>query len=362
MLADGDGLDDSGDLDGVRQLIEGGFVELSAGLVGVAVDEFDGNLAHRVSSRLLGRRWDGGLDASRGGEKSVEAASEGFTFVVGRVQCFTSLCGWLNGDSVSVLDARQDFFGEFDVAFGSAGLGIVEDRRFSVAGGLGEADVAGNRGFVEKIAEEGLEFAGDSLGEVGAVIIHGEGDAFDEETGIEGLANALDGIEEFADAFEGEILGLHGDEDGIGGDEGVEGQEVEGGRAIENDDLEPVADRLEGVAEAVFAIFGVDELDVGSDEVLGGGNHFEELDLGRLEEVGGLGIAHEEIVGSGAVGVFLEAKAGGGIGLRVAIDEEGWGSAGGEAGGEVDAGSCLPYSAFLIGDSDDPRHIGSGQP
>ena len=78
--------------------------------------------------------------------------------------------------------------------------------------------------------------------------------------------------------------------------------------------------------------------------------------------LGGIGVAHEELVGSGALGVLEESEAGGGVGLRVAIDEEGWDSAGGEAGGEVDAGSCLPYSAFLIGDGDDPRHGDSGQP
>ena len=89
---------------------------------------------------------------------------------------------------------------------------------------------------VEQLAEEGLEFAGDSLGEVGAVVEHGEDDAFDEEAGIEGLADALDGVEQLADAFEGEVLGLHGDEDGVGGDQGVEGEQVERGRAVEDDD------------------------------------------------------------------------------------------------------------------------------
>ena len=130
-------------------------------------------------------------------------------------------------------------------------------------------------GLVEELAEEGLELAGDSLGEVGAVVEHGEDDAFDEEAGVEGLADALDGVEQFADAFQGEVLGLHGDEDGVGGDQGVEGEQVERGRTVEDDDLELVANGLQGVAEAVLAEFGVDQLDVGSDEVLGGGDDFE---------------------------------------------------------------------------------------
>ena len=140
---------------------------------------------------------------------------------------------------------------------------------------------------IEQLSEEGLEFGGDSLGEVGAVVVHGEGDAFDDEAGIEGLADALDGIEQLADAFEGEVFGLHGDEDGVGGDQGVEGEQVERGRAVEDDDVKLVANGLQGVAQAVFAEFGVDQLDVGADEVLGGRNDLELLDPGGLEELGG---------------------------------------------------------------------------
>ena len=96
VLADGDGLDDAGDLDGVGEFVEGDFVEVGAGLVGIAVDELDGNVADEFTGGLLGEggvSGDGRLDASRGGKKGVEAASEGFSFVVGWVHCFTSLCG-----------------------------------------------------------------------------------------------------------------------------------------------------------------------------------------------------------------------------------------------------------------------------
>ena len=48
--------------------------------------------------------------------------------------------------------------------------------------------------------------------------------------------------------------------------------------------------------------------------------------------------------------------------MWIAIDEEGWDAAGGEAGGEIDAGCGFPYSALLVGDGNDPRHGYSGQP
>ncbi len=221
----------------------------------------------------------GRLDAARGGKEGVKTASEGFSFVVGRVHCITSLCGWLGGDLRAVLDSVEDFFGEFEMGFGAAGSWVVEDGGFAVAGSFGQTDVAGDGGLIQQLPEEGLEFGGDSLGEVGAVVVHGEDDAFDDEAGIEGLADALDGIEQLADAFEGEVLGLHGDEDGVGCDEGVEGEKVERGRAIEDDDVKLVADGLQGVTQAVFAEFGVDELDIGADEMLGGRDDLELLEF-----------------------------------------------------------------------------------
>ncbi len=48
-----------------------------------------------------------------------------------------------------------------------------------MAGGFGQADVAGDGGFEELVVEEGLEVFVDLLGEVGAVVVHGEEDAFE---------------------------------------------------------------------------------------------------------------------------------------------------------------------------------------
>ena len=51
--------------------------------------------------------------------------------------------------------------------------------------------------------------------------------------GVGKLSDSVDGVHELRDAFQGEEFALDRDEDGIGGDQGVEGQEVEGGRAID---------------------------------------------------------------------------------------------------------------------------------
>jgi hypothetical protein len=45
LLANGDGLDDTGDLDGIGKLGKGDFIEVRPGLVGIAIDEFEGDVA-----------------------------------------------------------------------------------------------------------------------------------------------------------------------------------------------------------------------------------------------------------------------------------------------------------------------------
>ena len=71
--------------------------------------------------------------------------------------------------------------------------------------------------------------------------------------GVEGEGDAVEGGHELGDAFEGEVLGLHGDEEAVGGDQGVEGEEVEGRGAIEQDEGVIGAEGVDGFAEAVFA-------------------------------------------------------------------------------------------------------------
>ena len=57
--------------------------------------------------------------------------------------------------------------------------------------------------------------------------------------GIQVLADALDGVQQLADAFQREVLGLHGDEYRVGGDQGVEREQVQRRRAVQDD--EPIA-------------------------------------------------------------------------------------------------------------------------
>ncbi len=267
------------------------------------------------------------------------------------------LRGFLRGLlRLGIGDAIDELFGQAQVGFGAAGVGIIKDGGFAMAGRFGESDVAWDRGLAHEVAEEAAQLGGNGLREVGAFVEHGEDDAFDGEGAIELDPDAVDRVEQLGDAFEGEVLGLHRDEDGVGCDQGVEREEVERGRTVENDEVEAIAHGLERLAEAILPGVEGDELDVGTEQILVRRDDGEVLEFGGLESLLGGEFAHQDLVGVGAVGVAQEAEAAGSVGLGVAVDQEGWGLVRGERRGEVDGGGRLADSALLVGDRDDSSH------
>jgi len=111
-----------------------------------------------------------------------------------------------------------------------------------VAGRFGEADAPGDYGFEDFVAKELSEVGGNLTGEVRAVIIHGEENAFEGQGVLKGVLDAVDCVHQAGDAFEGEEFALDGDEDGIRREERVKSEEVEGRRAIDDDVAINVAD------------------------------------------------------------------------------------------------------------------------
>jgi hypothetical protein len=118
----------------------------------------------------------------------------------------------------------QDLLREFDIAFRALGADVVEQDGFAMAGRLGEFNVAGDNGLEHFVLEEVLQILGYLPGEIGPVIVHGEEDSFGTEVVGERFLNALYGVHELGDSFEGKELTLNGNKDRICSDESVEGK------------------------------------------------------------------------------------------------------------------------------------------
>ena len=110
------------------------------------------------------------------------------------------------------------------------------------------------------------------------------------------------------------------------------------------------------MAQAILSIIERDQLDVGAQQVLVRRDDAEVLDLGGLGCGFGRDFAHNELVGAGPVGIAQEAETAGGVGLRVAVDEQGLGAVSGKGRGKVNRRGGFAHAALLIGNCDDPAH------
>jgi len=254
------------------------------------------------------------------------------------------------------LIASEKFPGELEIGLGSPGTGIVERNGLTVAGRFRKPDIAGNHSDIEPLAEVLTERAGNLLSEVGSVVVHGQEDALDADVWIERRADALERRDEFGDSLEGKILGLHGHNEGFSSYEDIQGEEVERGRAIEDDEIESILNRLQGAAKTQSAIGGRSQLNVGAGEVLGAGKMPEQIDLRGEDDLDGRDVAHEDVIDGVAVIVPLEAHAGRGVGLRVAVDKQDFETFERDAGGQVDSRGGFANSALLIDNAQNSSH------
>ena len=124
------------------------------------------------------------------------------------------------------------------------------------------------------------------------------------QLGVEAVARELDHLHRLLDALQREVLGLGGHERAVGGDQRVDRQQPERGRAVDQDQLVAPGDLGQRAAQGQLAAhlraqhqLGLGEAEVGGDQVVvdrlargrPAGQHVGDrrLDVGRQVEVVG---------------------------------------------------------------------------
>ncbi len=158
----------------------------------------------------------------------------------------------------------------------------------------------------------------------------------------------------FPSPFEGVVFALHGDKELVGGGEGVGHEDAEGGRAIEDGEVEGVfvAQGLQGAAELLEVVVHAGHFDFEAGEIDVRGDEGEVFDARGGDGGANVIRAGERAVEGGRVFDFGGHGAGG-VALRVEVDEEDALAARGEAGGEIDGGRGFADAAFLVGHRED---------
>ncbi len=313
------------------------------------ISDFRFQIGHVKTRRGKARLNRGDLLESAGGVSSIAFIASFAAVAVG---------GRLLG-SGRERKALDHFVGEFAVGDGAGAEGIVFEDGLAEAGGLAEADGAGDDRFEDEGGEMFADFLGDLAGEVGAHVVHSQENAADVEAIVDaGLFELLDHAENLAEAFHGEIFALEGDEEIIRRGEAVHRDEAEGGRAVEDDGAEAlgVHQGAKDFAELDEVIVFLAELDFDGGEVNFGGDEKKIFLAGGENLVGGGAFAVKGAV-KAAAGFLVKAEAAGGVGLGVEVYKEGRDTAAGEAEGEVDRRGGFADAAFLVGNGENSgRH------
>jgi hypothetical protein len=254
---------------------------------------------------------------------------------------------------LSILFMIQNFFCQLDIALGAAGSGIVCQDGFAETRGFREPDTAGNDRFEDLLAKETGEIGSDLPGQVRAVIVHRQQDAFNFERVVERSSNALNGIHQLRNAFQRKKLALDRHDDGVGSEKGVESEEVQRGRAVDKNEAIIVANRLHSLSEAGFPIVHVDKFQIGADEVLVGRNHVESFEFRSNNGFVYWRFAKKHVIKTRLGGVFGNPEACSGVALGIGIYNEDPEVIGRQGRREVDSGGRFSDSAFLIDNCED---------
>lgn len=226
------------------------------------------------------------------------------------------VCGWL------LFVLFDDFLCECEVCFRACCVGVVEDGWHAVAWCFAEFDVALDDGFEDEFAEVAFYFFVDLVGQSESAVVHGEQEAFYFEAWVHACFDDFDGVEQFADAFEGEVFALHGDDDAIGCGEGIDGDEAKAGAAVDEDIVVILCDGAEYVFHDALLVLEVEQFYFCADEVDVRRYDVESFDVCGVDDVADVNLSEQCVVDGVFYFADVYAHAAGGVGLRVGVYEE----------------------------------------
>src|SRR3954471_4794729 len=250
--------------------------------------------------------------------------------------------------------ATTDLLRQLAVGDGAARGRIECGDGLSVGRCLGQPDGPRHDRATDLVAEVPLHFLNDLVRELRTGVVHDEHDRTELQRLIEVLLDQCDVPQQLAQALERVVLALDRYEDLGGRRQAVHGQQAERRGAVDEDVVVLGLDVLEGLAQLELSAEGRNELDLGPREVQAGGRHEQVAHGGGLDAVVDGGVVQDHLVHGGLQVPGVQPEAGGGIALRVEIDDEHAKALVSERRAEVHGRGGLAHTALLVGDGDDP--------
>ena len=152
--------------------------------------------------------------------------------------------------------AAQQLAGQGFVGLRPIGSGGIGQDGQTIGWSFGQADAARHDRLEDLAGEVPVDLRHHIGGQVRARIEHGQHDAAHLQPGKQGLAHALDGLCQHAQALQRQVLALHRHQRAVlGGDQAVDRQQPKRRRAIDQDVVVAAEQRLQGPLEALLTVF-----------------------------------------------------------------------------------------------------------
>ena len=123
--------------------------------------------------------------------------------------------------------------GQLEIGLAAGALQVVDQRRLAERRRLGDPHIARDHGLVDLVAEMLAHVLGHLLGQAVAPVVHGQHHALDLQRRVEAAAHQLDGPHQLGQALQREELALQRHQHRVGRGHGVDGQQVERRRAVD---------------------------------------------------------------------------------------------------------------------------------
>jgi hypothetical protein len=274
-----------------------------------------------------------------------------------RTQAGQYLHNEIETEQIFLLEPLQEFLRQ-DFVSGCAGtVFIVVNDRLSKARRLREARGARDDRFKDLGAKEISNFSDHLLRQTGPSVKHRHDNADQLQARIDlAVLKLFQDPVQHRDPFQCVILALQGHEQSMRGDESIESQNTESGRAIDNDKIKTLRleNRPQNFRQFLKMIFRTSQLDINAAKIDFTRDDFQMVKGGLLNFLEQRAFTDKWTICTGALH-FFQTDATRGIGLWIQVEQQNIFSEGGEAGGEINGRGGLANTTFLIGNSDDSR-------
>ena len=245
--------------------------------------------------------------------------------------------------------------GEIHISLAAPALWLIEIDGLAIAGRLRDADGARDGGLVNFVAKVFFDLVHHLHGQVEPLREHGEDHALDIQIRVILFADGFQGADELRQALQRIILALNGDQHAVAGTQAVEREQVEAGRAVNEDKVVILLHFRQRLAQAALSAGQVDHFQASARQT-GVGTDDIGAELGFADDVFGLRLPDEHFISTQLDTPFGDAVARGGIALWVQIDDQHFFSQCCHAGRKVDGRRCLADAAFLVCNCNDFCH------